>query len=224
MTKPKAAISKKATAPPAKIDESTQLNVVTQAGKSREQQMAELAISPVVSNAVTTMAFAKGNFGALSLNAMMDVMTAKAERVKAGDLSELEATLTAQAMTLDRIFNDMAQRAALNLGTHLSATEAYLRLAFKAQAQSRATIETLAEVKYPKSATFINQANIAQQQQVNNGGDQKPPPSRTGKNIIQSNELLGAQYGERLDTRATGETGGSNPHMETLGKIDRASN
>ena len=31
----------------------------------------------------------------------MAVMTAKAEKVKAGDLSEMEATLTAQAMTLD---------------------------------------------------------------------------------------------------------------------------
>lgn len=223
MTKPKAVTSKKATAPPAKIDELNQLNVVTQAGKSREQQLAELAISPVVSNTVTTMCFAKGNYGALNLNAMMGVMTAKAERVKAGDLSELEATLTAQAITLDRIFNDMAQRAALNLGTHLSATEAYLRLAFKAQAQSRATIETLAEVKYPKSATFIKQANIAQQQQVNNGAHQTPPESRTGKNINSSNELLEAKHGERLDTRATGEASGGNSDMETVGAIHRAS-
>ena len=223
MTKPKAAISKKATAPPAKIDESTQLNVVTQAGKSREQQMAELAISPVVSNAVTTMAFAKANYGALNLNAMMEVMTAKAEKVKTGDLSELEATLAAQAMTLDRMFNDMAQRAALNVGAHLNATETYLRLAFKAQAQCRATIETLAEVKYPKSATFIKQANIAQHQQVNNGATTEAASSRTEKVLDQSNELLEAHDGERLDTRATGEASGSNPHMETLGKIDRAS-
>jgi hypothetical protein len=171
MTKPKAAPCKKAAASPAKIDESKQLNVVKQAGKSREQQLAELEISPAVSNTVTTMEFVKSNYGALNLNAMMTVMTAKAEKVKAGDLSEMEAKLTAQAMTLDRVFNEMAQRAALNMGTHLSATGTYLRLAFKAQSQCRATIETLAEVKYPKSATFIKQANIAQQQQVNNGGD-----------------------------------------------------
>lgn len=218
MTKPKA-VNKKATALPAKIDESNQLNVASQPGKSREQQMAELAISPVVSNTVTVMEFAKGNFGALNLTATMEVMVENVVRVKAGNLSELEATLTVQAMTLDRIFNDMAQRAALNMGTHLSATETYLRLAFKAQSQCRATIETLAEVKYPKSATFIKQANIAQQQLVSNGGDQKLTPSRTEKNINQSNELLEANHGERLDSRATGKTGGSNPDMETVGKI-----
>lgn len=222
MTKPKAA-SKKVTVPTAKIDESKQLTVVAEAGKSREQQLAELAISPAVSNSVTTMEFAKGNFGALNLIATMDVMTARADKVKAGDLSELEATLTIQATTLDTIFNEMARRAALNMGQHLSATETYLRLAFKAQAQCRSTIETLAEVKYPKSATFIKQANIAQQQQVNNSGDQKPSASRAGKNINPSNELLEANHGERLDTRATGQAGISNPGMETMGKIHRAS-
>ncbi|MEC5217935.1 hypothetical protein RCH09_002899 [Actimicrobium sp. GrIS 1.19] len=222
MTKPKAAISKKA-ATPASADNSQTLQVIKEAGKSPEQQLAALSISPIVANTVTAKAFTARNFPSSNLMRTIDAMTEKAAKVNAGDLSELEATLTAQAMTLNTIFNELAQRAAGNLGTHLSTTEAYLRLAFKAQAQCRATIETLAEVQYPKSATFIKQANIAQQQQVNNGGDQKPPASRTEKNINPSNELLGANHGERLDTRATGKAGGSNPHMETVGAIHRAS-
>jgi hypothetical protein len=37
------------------------------------------------------------------------------QAVQAGNLSGLEATLTAQAVALDAIFNEMARRAALNL-------------------------------------------------------------------------------------------------------------
>jgi len=52
----------------------------------------------------------------------------------------------------------------------LSAMETYLRLALKAQAQSRATLETLAAIKNPP-VVFARQANINHggQQQVNNG-------------------------------------------------------
>ena len=209
----------------ATIPKSKTLRVAEVEGQSREEKMSELAMSPIIANTVTTMAFAKGNFGELDLTTSMDVMTAKAKQVKAGNLSELEATLTVQAATLDTIFNEMARRAAANMGEHLGATETYLRLAFKAQAQCRATIETLAEVKYPKAATFIKQANIAQQQQVNNTErNGELSQSRTEKNIGATNELLEANHGERLDTRATGETSGGNPHMEAVGTIYGASN
>ena len=55
------------------------------------------------------------------------------------------------------------------MGEHLNATETYMRLALKAQTQCRSTLETLAEVKYPKAATFVRQQNVAYQQQINNG-------------------------------------------------------
>jgi hypothetical protein len=43
-------------------------------------------------------------------------------------------------------------------------------LALKAQAQSRATIQALIELKYPKQTNFVKQANIANgHQQINNG-------------------------------------------------------
>ena len=57
------------------------------------------------------------------------------------------------------------------MGTYLATTESYLRLALKAQAQSRATVEALAEMKNPHPVSFVKQANIAHgNQQVNNGG------------------------------------------------------
>ena len=69
------------------------------------------------------------------------------------------------------IFNALAQRAALNMGEHMGACETYIRMVLRAQSQCRATIETLAEVKYPKAATFVRQQNVAYQQQVNNSED-----------------------------------------------------
>lgn len=103
-----------------------------------------------------------------------------------------------RAATLDTVFNELARRAALNIGEHLTATETYLRLAFKAQAQCRSTLETLAEVKYPKAPTFVRQQNVAYQQQVNNGGDSATTKraSPRGKTATQRNELLEAQPGE----------------------------
>jgi hypothetical protein len=105
--------------------------------------------------------------------------------------------LLTQAHTLDVIFNALAQRAGANIGTRKDAAETYLRMALKAQSQCRTTLEALAEIKAPKSATFIKQANIAGQQQVNNG----TANAAHEKNITPSNELLSESTHATLDTR-----------------------
>ena len=204
------------------------LTVMEQKGVSAERQIAELGLSSLTANAATSVRFAKGSFGDLNLADSIDVMRAKIDRVKAGDLSDVEATLTAQAATLDIVFNELARRAALNMGEHLSATETYLRMAFKAQAQCRATLETLAEVKYPKAATFVKQQNVAYQQQVNNGGDNAtntPAGAHAhGKKPNQLNELLEEQHGERLDTRTKSTAGGNDSHLDPVEVRNRSAN
>ncbi|MFC3175406.1 hypothetical protein ACFOD9_14200 [Novosphingobium bradum] len=70
-----------------------------------------------------------------------------------GDLSFASRTLAAQAMTLDAIFTEMARRMACNMGEYLGATETYARIAMKAQAGSRAAIETLAKLHQPREQT-----------------------------------------------------------------------
>ncbi|MES2151463.1 MAG: hypothetical protein V4508_16930 [Pseudomonadota bacterium] len=201
------------------------LNVAAEEGKSWERQKAELGLSSTVANAVTSSNFARGSFGAIELSESVGVMREKIAKVKLGDLSDVEATLIAQAATLDTVFNELARRAALNMGEHLGATETYLRLAFKAQAQCRATLETLAEVKYPKAATFVRQQNVAYQQQVNNGGDNAASTRANahahGKPSNQSNELLEAQHGERMDTGAASKASGANPLLEAVGAFHR---
>ncbi|MES2324696.1 MAG: hypothetical protein V4633_20755 [Pseudomonadota bacterium] len=216
---------RKSTAPAPAPAKTNVLTVTEEEGKTRERQMAELGLSSTIANAMTSATFAKGAFGVLNLAEAVGVMREKIACVKAGDLSDVEATLTAQAATLDTVFNELARRAALNMGEHLTATETYLRLAFKAQAQCRATLETLAEVKYPKAATFVRQQNVAYQQQVNNGGDNATntrAPAHGKPSNKSDNELLEAQHGERMDTGATSKAGDADPHLEAMGEVYRA--
>nr|WP_315482162.1 hypothetical protein [uncultured Undibacterium sp.] len=131
------------------------LAIKTDDAKSRERLMAEVSLSSEAINAKTAKSFSKGAFGEIDLTETVGVMRELTKQVNNGSLTELENTLTAQATTLNVIFNALAQRAALNMGEHMGACETYLRMALKAQAQCRATIETLAEVKYPKAATFV---------------------------------------------------------------------
>ncbi len=47
------------------------------------------------------------------------------------------------------MFLELARRSGANMGEYIQAAEAYMRLALKAQAQCRATLETLANTKNP---------------------------------------------------------------------------
>jgi hypothetical protein len=199
--------------------------------KSRERGVALMGLSPVFANANTAMTFAKGTFATdekITLCSFIDVMEEKVDKVKSGDMSGLEATLTAQAITLDAVFNELAKRAANSI-LHMPTCETLLRLALKAQAQCRATIETLAEVKQPKSATFVKQQNVAYQQQVNNGeniaSDKRTNSPSHGKNKSnRQNELLDDKDGKWLDGRTTIATIDDDTQMETMGAIDRSKN
>jgi hypothetical protein len=77
-----------------------------------------------------------------------------------------------QAHSRDAIYNNFAQRA-INVG-YMNNLDRYLRLALKAQVHCRKTLETLIEPEYPKQATFIRRANIAEQQQGNNATIVRP--------------------------------------------------
>ena len=83
-----------------------------------------------------------------------------------GNLSRLERMLTSQAIALDTIFNKLAIRASNS--EYMKNYEGFMRLAFKAQAQARSTVEALAMLKHPQP--YISQTNIGQvgHNQVNN--------------------------------------------------------
>lgn len=157
--------------------------------------------------------------GPVDVNEYRKQIRYQAELVKSGDLSRPEEILSAQAGTLDMLFNILADKALRNLGAgYQGASETYLRMAMKAQSQCRTTIEAIGELKYPKSPTFIRQQNIAGQQQVNN--------YPAGEKIAEAraNELMEVPNGERMDTGATGKAIGHDPQLETLGAFHGARN
>ena len=100
--------------------------------------------------------------------------------------------------------------------TNVDHFERFMKLAFKAQSQCRATFETLALLKNPP--VFTRQANIAGQQVVNNGVINQPSRAREIGNAPK--ELLEA-HGERLDGREAVQTGEGHPALAAVGAFDR---
>lgn len=178
------------------------------AGKSPERRMADTAIHPAVSAAATVLKFAKGTFGELEVSETAQALIENVQAVKDGNLSGPEAMLVSQAHSLNAIFTELARRSALNMGEYIDASEKYMRLALKAQAQCRATIETLATLKNPP-VVIARQANIsAGPQQVNNG-----PAPRTEVSGNRPNELLEQTHEPRLDPGATRQAGSCDPAL-----------
>ncbi len=132
------------------------------------------------------------------------------EKVNGGDMGRPEAMLLAQAHTLDELFNNLARQA--HGRDSLRVMESLLRLAFKAQTQCRATLETLSNIKNPP-VVYAKQANFANgHQQINNG----PAAMHGEETKNKQSELLGVNDGERLDTRTTSKTGTEDKAMATL--------
>ena len=137
-----------------------------------------------------------------------------------------EAMLYGQAVALQTIFTSLSRRAALNAGEYINATELYLRLALKAQAQCRATIEALHEMKNPRPVSFVQQANIAHgAQQVNNGT--APDTTRAGaharENETAPNGLSGGNHVLLADAGTSTTAGGANSGLEAVGALNRTS-
>jgi hypothetical protein len=177
-----------------------------------------VATSHLTRGALTTRQYADTMLGAgVAWTEHFEALTRRLERVKAGDLSGVEAMLLVQANTLDTMFNALATRAAQNMGQYMGAMDTYARLALKAQAQCRATLEALAEIKNPRPVSFVKQANIANgPQQVNNSSAPPGSLARAEESTKPTNELLTDDHGTTLDGGAAGETGRGNPGLETV--------
>lgn len=113
------------------------------AGQSDVEGLAGIALDPVANATTLAQLFATGSFGQPDLAATFSLMADQAEASGRGDLRQQQIMLATQATALNLIFTELARRASINMGQHLPAMETYLRLALKAQAQSRATVEAL---------------------------------------------------------------------------------
>ena len=112
---------------------------------SAGQILAESIVLPLARHAAAGDMFARQLFGSeqLNINDGVAVLAEACDRARDGNLTTQRDMLVAQAITLDGIFTEMARRSALNVSGYLDAAERFMRLALKAQAQSRASIETL---------------------------------------------------------------------------------
>ena len=195
------------------------LTITKEEGKSELRQLTEIQLSPLINNALTLQVVAAGNSDKIDITEAVEVMKEKSEKIIAGDLSELEATLAAQVITLNTIYNTLILRFAHSMGNSLKLTETYMRLALKAQSQCARTAEILAAMKNPP-IVIAKQANIAQgHQQINNGNQY---PAHAGKTKNSANELLSEDNHATLDTRGTIEAGGIDKELAAVETIDRS--
>lgn len=192
-------------------------NQITAAGKPDEDQAVAIArtvLRPTVQAAVTLKEYGK-SYGDLDLGGLIGSLREQTRASSDGDLKRAEAMLTTQAHTLDAIFNNLARRAALNMGEYVDACDKYLKLALRAQSQCRATI------KYPPVMGYVRQANIAHgPQQVNNASAAPGGSPRTGENPNLKNKLLEEKDGERLDPGAKSTPSRADPAMAAVGEVD----
>jgi len=183
------------------------LQVFQNADEDPDEALSKTLLSPEV-----TAAFNMQSWNDIhTIPGLRAALVEQINEVHNGSMKRPEAILLSQAHTLDALFNNLAGRAQGQ--EYIKNQDSYLRLAFKAQAQCRATLEALAAIKNPP-VIFAKQANISNgHQQINNG----VPVPRTEENKNQHNELLEHTHGERLDSRTKGETISIDTELEAVG-------
>ena len=189
------------------------LRVEVRPDDNHSEKLAAMATTGAFTAA--TMHIYAGAGEALGVTELLAAMRKAGDETVAGDMGRFERVLTHQFLTLDALFNNLAQRSGRQ--DSFKGIEVLMRLALKAQQQSRATAETLSILKNPMP--YIKQANISHgHQQVNNG------QQATSAGSFQSgqNKLLEAQHGDTLDIGAQAAAGRADPALEAVGAVHRA--
>jgi hypothetical protein len=171
-----------------------------------------------LANARAAVQFAGKQSGELlPIGPFAAALVKSAQRVNAGNMEDVEATLVSQAVTLNFMFGELSRTAASNMSTHPEAADRYFRMSMQAQNQCRMTLETLSNIKNPP-IIYARQANIASgPQQVNIVS--MSPTSHAGENQILPYKLLERDNEQRMDTPPKSPTGPGNSRMEALAGI-----
>lgn len=181
---------------------------------------ARTLLEPNIRHGHAARAFGADWISAPDKPALMDYadwIGAVGDKAAKGDLAIASRIMAAQAVTLDAMFTELARRAALNMGQHMDAADRYLRLALKAQANSRATIEALAKLHQPREQTVRHvhvsdggQAIVAENFHHHAGG-------RTNAESVKQSHATGA-VGQRAALPCTSAIGDSLPSTCGEGK------
>jgi hypothetical protein len=178
--------------------------------QTKEEAITEFNSKSEFLSAAVKESFDIGLGDDFDFQANMKVLERATKQIKLGDLSKIEEMYISQAMALEVMFASLARRAKAQ--DKLLQYETHMRLALKAQNQSRATLQALVQLKQPANTQFIKQANIAQgHQQVNNLSE---------KNISPQNKLLEGETYD-LDSRPQTTAARINSNMEAVGEVHR---
>ena len=180
--------------------------------ETKEQALAEFQSKSEFLSTAVIESFNVGLGEDFDFQSNMRVLGKTIREIQSGDLSKIEEMYISQAVALEAMFASLARRAKVQ--DKLLQYDTHMRLALKAQNQSRATLQALVQLKQPSNTQFIKQANIAQgHQQVNNLAE---------KNITPQNELLEDIHGNsHLDTGTTTAPKGIDTALEALDKVHR---
>ena len=195
---------------------------------------AKMALLPSINAAVVISEYLGDPrlFGKLDSDALVASLIEGSELVWTNDLRRPEAMLLSQAQALQAIFTGLAHKA-IQRGEPIKCMETYLRLALRAQNQSRMTLETLATIKNPP-VVIARQANVSNgPMQVNNtvvaaaSGSSRAYACECGGAVssnfqIEQTELLEVRDGKWMDSRAAGSAGRADPDVETVAAVDRS--
>jgi hypothetical protein len=157
----------------------------------------------------------------LDVQALAATLRDQAAIVRSGSLGQAESILINQAAALQSLFARLVERGMAS--DSVPGFEANLRMALRAQAQCRATLETLAEIKNPP-VVYARQANVTTGPQQVNNGVATPPAPRARDLEPEPSKLLEETDGQWLDTGATSARGRADPHLATVGSVDGAKN
>lgn len=157
----------------------------------------------------------------LDVQALAATLRDQAAIVRSGSLGQAESILINQAAALQSLFARLVERGMAS--DSVPGFEVNLRMALRAQAQCRATLETLAEIKNP-TVVYARQANVTTGPQQVNNGVATPPAPRARDLELEPSKLLEGTDGQWLDTGATSARGRADPHLATVGAVDGAKN
>jgi hypothetical protein len=194
----------------------------------QKKHLAKCANNPAFMNGCAAKAYLNTVIKGIELADLVEDFSKEIKAIDAGDLSSLAAMLTGQAYALQSMFVSLARRAERT--EYLSQYQVFANMALKAQAQSRATIQALADLKQPKQVIVAQQANISQgHQQVNNneGKEAKVYDIHSENSEIVKNELLKKERHEQeqwLDRRTQEATSEKDSRMATMEIFDRSKN
>jgi hypothetical protein len=194
------------------------LSVQQRVGEAPLEAITRTVALPTVQAAKTMTRYLPA--GELSVDALVTALDNRCAELRRGEVSGVEAILCTQAETLNAIFHSLARRA--TAVEYLDQFDTHMRLALKAQAQCRVTLETVATLRRP-SAVFAKQANIAHGPQQVNISMQKTVLARDEKPQSELLERSLETQEHQLDPRTTAAASSSNPRLEAMGAINRPS-